>query len=37
MYAIVLNKTLAHGKLKYVLRVDEADRPLVWITTLLPN
>ncbi len=27
MYAIVLNKTLAHGKLKYTLRVDEANRP----------
>ena len=37
MYAIVLNKTLAHGKLKYALRVDEADRPLLWIMTLLPN
>jgi hypothetical protein len=36
-YAIVLNKTLAHGKLKYALRVDEADKPLLWITTLIPN
>ena len=37
MYAIVLNKTLAHGKLKYTMRLDEADRPLLWISTLLPN
>jgi hypothetical protein len=36
-YAIVLNKTLAHGKLKYVIRVDDANKPVVWITTLLPN
>jgi hypothetical protein len=36
-YAIVLNKTLAHGKLKYNLRMDEADRPILWITTLIPN
>jgi hypothetical protein len=33
MYAIVLRKTLFQLRLKYELRADDADRPLVWITT----
>jgi hypothetical protein len=35
-YSMVLNKSLAQAKLKYELRVDEANRPFVWITTQAP-
>jgi hypothetical protein len=33
-YAAVLDRTLFQAKLKYELRVDEADKPFLWITTL---
>ena len=33
-YGLVLNKVLSDAKLKYELRVDEAGRPFIWITTL---
>lgn len=32
-YSMVLSKSLAQAKLKYELRVDEANRPFAWITT----
>lgn len=33
-YAAILEKLLFQCKLKYELRIDEADRPFLWITTL---
>jgi hypothetical protein len=33
-YAKILERLLFQAKLKYELRVDEADRPFLWITTL---
>jgi hypothetical protein len=33
-YATVLRQVLFQAGLKYVLRVDEAGKPLIWITTL---
>jgi hypothetical protein len=35
-YSMLLGKTLSQAKLKYELRVDEADRPFAWITTTSP-
>ena len=35
-YHDILRKSLRQGKLKYELRMDEADGPLVWITTQIP-
>jgi hypothetical protein len=35
-YSQALNKVLQQAKLKYELRVDEADRPFVWITSVRP-
>jgi len=37
MVAIVLRKALFQAKLKYELRVDEAERPFLWITTVNPT
>ncbi|HEX4128661.1 MAG TPA: hypothetical protein VHZ24_01375 [Pirellulales bacterium] len=34
MYALALRKSLFAAGLKYELRVDEADKPLFWITSL---
>ncbi len=36
MYAIVLRKSLFNAGLKYELRLDDAKRPILWITTLKP-
>jgi len=33
-YGNLLDRTLSQAKLKYELRVDEADKPFLWITTL---
>jgi hypothetical protein len=33
-YARALDRLLAQAKLKYELRVDEADKPFLWITTM---
>jgi hypothetical protein len=35
-YSMVLSKSLSQAKLKYELRVDEANRPFAWITTQAP-
>lgn len=35
-YSQVLRRVLSQGKLKYELRVDEADKPFLWITTVKP-
>jgi hypothetical protein len=35
-YALLLQKSLAKGQLRYELRRDEAGRPLLWITTMRP-
>ncbi len=35
-YSQVLNRVLAQAQLRYELRVDEADKPFLWITTLKP-
>lgn len=35
-YNLLLQKVLGPAKLKYELRVDEAGKPFVWITTLRP-
>jgi hypothetical protein len=35
-YSQILHKLLTGAKLKYELRVDEADQPFVWITTIKP-
>ena len=35
-YSQVLNKVLGHARLKYEVRVDEADKPFLWITTVKP-
>ena len=35
-YSQILHKLLTEAKLKYELRVDEADQPFVWITTIKP-
>ena len=35
-YATVLGQVLFQVRLKYSLRVDEAGKPLMWITTLKP-
>lgn len=35
-YSMILSKSLAQAKLKYELRVDEANRPFAWITTQAP-
>ena len=35
-YSQVLNRVLAQAHLRYELRVDEADKPFLWITTLKP-
>lgn len=36
LYGTVLRKVLFQAGLKYSVRVDEAGKPLVWITTLMP-
>lgn len=33
-YSLILGKLLSQAKLKYELRVDEAGKPFVWITTI---
>jgi hypothetical protein len=33
-YSLILNKILLQSKLKYELRVDEAQQPFLWITTV---
>ena len=35
-YSQVLRRVLSQGKLKYELRVDEAEKPFLWITTTKP-
>jgi hypothetical protein len=35
-YSQIMHKVLTGAKLKYELRVDEADQPFVWITTIRP-
>ncbi len=35
-YAILLRNCLFQAKLKYELRIDEAGKPLLWITTIKP-
>lgn len=35
-YSQVLGKVLLQARLKYELRLDEADKPFVWITTVKP-
>ncbi|HEX4148766.1 MAG TPA: hypothetical protein VHY20_07255 [Pirellulales bacterium] len=37
MYAIVLRKTLFTARLKYELKQDDAERPVLWITTTIPS
>jgi hypothetical protein len=34
IYAILLRQVLFQGQLKYSLRVDDAGKPLIWITTV---
>jgi len=36
-YAILLRNCLYQAKLKYELRVDEAGKPLLWVTTVKPQ
>lgn len=36
MYAIVLRRALFASRLKYEVRVDDAGRPLLWITPVIP-
>ncbi|HKD38397.1 MAG TPA: hypothetical protein VKB78_16400, partial [Pirellulales bacterium] len=36
LYGTVLRKVLFQAGLKYSVRVDEAGKPLMWITTLKP-
>jgi hypothetical protein len=36
-YSQVLNKVLMQARLKYELRVDEAEKPFLWITTVKPT
>lgn len=36
-YSQVLQKVLAAARLKYEVRTDEADKPLIWITTIKPQ
>jgi hypothetical protein len=33
-YAVALDRMLFQAKLKYELRIDEADKPFLWVTTL---
>ena len=35
-YGLVLNRALFKAKLKYDLRVDEAGKPFIWVTTIKP-
>ena len=35
-YGLVLNRALFKAKLKYDLRVDEAGKPFIWVTTVKP-
>jgi hypothetical protein len=35
-YTQILNKVLMQAKLRYELRLDEADKPFLWITTVKP-
>jgi hypothetical protein len=35
-YALILDKLLGQAKLKYELRIDEANKPFFWITTVRP-
>lgn len=35
-YSQILGKVLMQARLKYELRVDDADKPFVWITTVKP-
>ena len=35
-YSQALRRVLSQAKLKYELRVDEADKPFLWITTIKP-
>ena len=35
-YSLVLRRVLSQAKLEYELRVDEADKPFVWITSIKP-
>lgn len=36
-YSQVLQKVLSAARLKYEVRTDEADKPLIWITTIKPQ
>lgn len=36
-YSQVLQKVLATARLKYEVRVDESEKPLIWITTIKPQ
>ena len=36
MYSIALRKILSQARLKSELRVDEADKPFLWVTTIKP-
>jgi len=35
-YSLILNKVLFQARLKFEVRVDEAQTPLIWITTVKP-
>ncbi len=35
-YSLILNKVLLQARLKYELRVDEGEKPFLWITTVKP-
>jgi hypothetical protein len=35
-YSLVLRRVLSQAKLEYELRVDDAEKPFVWITTIKP-
>jgi hypothetical protein len=35
-YSQTLNRLLSQAKLKYELRVDEAEKPFLWITSIKP-
>lgn len=35
-YVMILNRVLSKARLRYELRVDDADRPFLWVTTIKP-
>ena len=35
-YSIALRKILFQARLKFELRIDEAGKPILWVTTLKP-